>query len=460
MNYLVEKLSCHFKVSFYEEDNYIFPDGYQFVITYNGERNFSIYRQFSYPIYDGYESISDVVYEELLFLQSFYQESKQKPKLDYECSMGCCYDEEMAGFFNLESEEELFEFVKYFIKVEPTHVNLDISLLMNLYPEKTMQYVEECKKEQERLLYLYDLGWKDFHMSKGNSVYEKGQVLMNERGTVLVGMGGIEFEQLINTLKIMDYKENEYLHIGLKYTIVKNEFSTIVCDTKLIEEVRRHIEHLNFFNYDELIFYISDTEIIIAKCSCYWAIVMPIKMKVQDAIKFEKKNLAEKMNNLELIDPEKYVEKENLDFTKITASQFEELCKVILSVLGFKHIISRGHTNSPDGGVDIECDEEINQIFGVKVRHWIFQCKNAKKVNRKDIGEIPLLLKECNAEGYGLFYTGKFTAQTLERLKGMDNDEKNEIQYWDGFMLSEIIRENLRIKKAFSELIEINQSRT
>lgn len=69
------------------------------------------------------------------------------------------------------------------------------------------------------------------------------------------------------------------------------------------------------------------------------------------------------------------------------------------------------------------------------------------------------MLKECNAEGYGLFYTGKFTAQTLERLKGMDNDEKNEIQYWDGFMLSEIVRENPRIKKAFRELIEINQFR-
>ncbi len=52
----------------------------------------------------------------------------------------------------------------------------------------------------------------------------------------------------------------------------------------------------------------------------------------------------------------------------ITAPQFEELCKVILSVLGFKNIVLRGHTNSPDGGVDIECDEEIKQIFGIKVR--------------------------------------------------------------------------------------------
>ncbi len=457
MNYLVEKLSCHFNVLFYEEDEYILLDGYQFVITYNGEKEFSIYRQFSYPVHELYESIKDVIYEELVFLQSFYQESKKKPKLEYECSMGCCYDEEMAGFFNVESEKELFELVKYFIKVEETHVDLDISLLMNLYPEKATQYVDECKKEQERLLYLYDYGWKDFQMSKGSLVYERGQVLMNERGTVLVGMGGIEFEQIINTLKIMDYKENEYLHIGLKYTIMKNEFSTIVCDTKLIEEVRRHVEHLNFFNYDELIFYISDTDIVIAKCSCYWAIVMPIKMKVQDAVKFEKKNLAEKMNSLELIDPGKYIEKENLDFSKITAPQFEELCKVILSDLGFKHIISRGHTNSPDGGVDIECDEEIKQIFGVKVRHWIFQCKNAKKVDRKDIGEIPLLLKERNAEGYGLFYTGKFTAQTLDRLKGMDNDGQNEIKYWDGFMLSEIIWENPRIKKAYRELIENNR---
>ncbi len=35
------------------------------------------------------------------------------------------------------------------------------------------------------------------------------------------GIGRIEFEQIINTLKIMDYKENEYLHIGLKYTLIR-----------------------------------------------------------------------------------------------------------------------------------------------------------------------------------------------------------------------------------------------
>ena len=78
-------------------------------------------------------------------------------------------------------------------------------------------------------------------------------------------------------------------------------------------------------------------------------------------------------------------------------------------------------------------------------------------MDRKDIGEIPLLLRERNAEGYGLFYTGKFTAQTLDRLKGMEDDGEKEIKYWDGFMLSEIIRENPRIKKAFRELIENHQ---
>lgn len=109
--------------------------------------------------------------------------------------------------------------------------------------------------------------------------------------------------------------------------------------------------------------------------------------------------------------------------------------------------------NTPDGGVDIECDEEIEQIFGKKIRHWIFQCKHTKsQIYRKDIGEIPCLLQEFNAEGYGLFYTGVFSAQTLDRLKRIGNDNRIEVQYWDNFELAGIIRKNENVKKMYSDI--------
>ena len=105
--------------------------------------------------------------------------------------------------------------------------------------------------------------------------------------------------------------------------------------------------------------------------------------------------------------------------------------------------------------VDIECDEEVEQIFGKKKRHWIFQCKHMKtQICRKDVAEIPCLLSEFNADGYGLFYTGTFTTQTLDRLKGLRNEGGKEIQYWDNFELARIINKYANVKNMYLDMMK------
>lgn len=136
-----------------------------------------------------------------------------------------------------------------------------------------------------------------------------------------------------------------------------------------------------------------------------------------------------------------------IQFDKLSAEKFELLCKEILAAFGFGNIISRGNTNASDGGVDIECEEQVKEIFQTYTNRWIFQCKHMKaQIDRKDISEIPDLLNEFKAQGYGIFYTGTFTPQTIDRLK--EKTCKNDkIKYWDGFEIKRMISQMEQKKK-------------
>lgn len=53
-----------------------------------------------------------------------------------------------------------------------------------------------------------------------------------------------------------------------------------------------------------------------------------------------------------------------------------------------------------------------------EIRTWLWQCKSGKvKLNRKDIVEIPYLLKENKATCYGLFCSNMLTPSAIIRFK-------------------------------------------
>lgn len=112
--------------------------------------------------------------------------------------------------------------------------------------------------------------------------------------------------------------------------------------------------------------------------------------------------------------------------TKLDDRAFEKMCRDLFVDMGFQNVTQRGNTRASDGGVDLEADMKVETILGEQKQHWIFQCKHTKaQIDRKDISEIPDLLKEFNASGYGLFYSGMLSPQTIDRIK------KNEsIKYW------------------------------
>ncbi len=85
--------------------------------------------------------------------------------------------------------------------------------------------------------------------------------------------------------------------------------------------------------------------------------------------------------------------------------------------MGLKNVHLRGKTNTPNEGVDITADEEYQAMLGHEKRIWIFQCKHTKyQIDRKDILEVPILLKKFQADRYGLFYSEVLSPATLDRI--------------------------------------------
>ena len=159
--------------------------------------------------------------------------------------------------------------------------------------------------------------------------------------------------------------------------------------------------------------------------SGFWAIIMALNGE-QDIFAVEEYKGIQEMYNklLPFISPELLHEEYN--FSKLDDRTFEKMCRDLLVDMGFQNVTQRGNTRASDGGVDLEADMKVETILGEQKQHWIFQCKHTKaQIDRKDISEIPDLLEEFQASGYGLFYSGMLSPQTMYRIK-----KKESVIYW------------------------------
>jgi hypothetical protein len=130
----------------------------------------------------------------------------------------------------------------------------------------------------------------------------------------------------------------------------------------------------------------------------------------------EKKILVDKLSTLKTINPNIILS--NLDFSTLNESEFENLCYEVLVKRGFVDVHPVGKTNAPDGGKDLIATEYIDTLTGQETRKWIWQCKHSKKsLDRKDVSEIEDLLKENNAQGYGLFCSNSISPSAVDRLE-------------------------------------------
>ena len=126
------------------------------------------------------------------------------------------------------------------------------------------------------------------------------------------------------------------------------------------------------------------------------------------------------------------------DLYQLSPDEFENMCYDLLCEEGYENVHRRGKSNTRDGGVDIEADEFVRAIHTYEKRKWIFQCKREKNLDRKELRDIEILLKEFQADRYGLFYAGIINPSVWDRCRIFS---KNSVWLFDQDWIKQKLKE-------------------
>jgi len=85
----------------------------------------------------------------------------------------------------------------------------------------------------------------------------------------------------------------------------------------------------------------------------------------------------------------------------------------------------------------------------------IFNKKNEKSISRKELIEVPLLLKEFETERYDLFSTGICTPDALKRCKIFD---EKSIYIFDEDTIKQKLREHKEVANKYFSLHSISMN--
>lgn len=326
--------------------------------------------------------------------------------------------------------DDVMKCLRFFSKIRIYDEEINEAFLEHEYPELYRVY-KELHNEKEKIYSTFMIGdWSfDNHFkniaeykSMSNAPFvEQDKVFINLQGKMIVGFTKKSFEKVCGYYMLEEQALDD-IYFGVKYCVADVLGKIKIWSMPLIMDAVLIIKYL-VLNYRFPIRYYYSSELLIIHCMDLWVCI-------KECANGSTNQIIEEKNTLQMLyrDISKYIPIEyknvDYDFSKLNEQDFEKLCCELLIAKGFKNVICRGKTNAPDNGVDIEADEEYDTLLGHKSRHWIFQCKHMKKtVDRRDICEIPFLLKEFHAEGYGIFYTNVFKPNTIDRFKTLSKGE-------------------------------------
>lgn len=408
------------------------------IVVAENEESFDIYKTFTYADEDPIACYYETTLQELAFIEELYNLTDCYPEVEYSNYTGCPFEDELVGFFSLSFQDiELMKLIKHFELANKANRPTNTKFLSENYEShytSLLQLEEENKDAINRIAKSRKLdGFAEHTSSK--ILDENDCVFLNERGTMLFGFALEAYGKIINVLKSKPIEVDD-IYFGIKFTLAKQGNKIKAFDKRLVNLGIELIYESEVTADSDIKYFIGDTFLSFL-CSEYWIIVLGIKGKNEKEILQERNELRRMSTEILSYLPEEYKYKD-YDLSTISDTEFEDMCVELIMEMGFKNVLKRGNTNAPDGGVDIEADEEIQTILKTEYRHWIFQCKHMKaQLDRRDIAEIPILLKEFNASGYGVFYTNTFTPSTINRLKIIGLDY---LEYWDKAQIENLLR--------------------
>lgn len=400
------------------------------------ENSYDIYREFLYEECYGQSVALEIIKEEMFFYECIKRSSEQLPQISYDDGMGCPFCCDSVGYFNLPLIWSDFIHLLSMFEQACQQMNLltideidKESDLFLSYKEMQSNVFKELKGLSASLC---DVHIKDMPHNK-NHCFDSVFAYVNTSKTVLTGVGLEHLSQIYGQIADKNYR----FYAGIQYFIIcaefENDLVTIV-NKRFIDEVTELFEQVNGgWDIDSFIHYsLNERSWLVVTCGELWAVIRPIKSERHEAcFTFEKNKIKSLEHDFILVAPE-HLWSRTYDFSILNDNDFENMCRDLLLEMDFRNIQVRGKTRAPDGGVDITADEEYKTLIGTEKRKWIFQCKHTKgQIDRKDLSEVRDLLQEFHADCYGLFFSGYFTPNTLDRIERICQNDKLKIQGWD-----------------------------
>lgn len=391
----------------------------------------NIYQIFTYDNYSSLIHIQEINQEQLLLMQLLGKTYGIPPAVDCYDGLGCPFVDEHVGYFDVEYDLEKINCILSAFALALTAYEideLDVEYLLNNFESDYriyLNYTDDIRFGYRMLLGSDYSSVSERFFSKFGDV---DNVYVDRVGALTVGFGEDSLKKISDLLKFDLFEaEADEIYIGFNYCLVRGGELTVSIDADYIKRINMFLDIMNIEDKDSLEYKINPYSILInTPYSDFWAIVMTLN-GTQDIFALNERQYMQEMS-LKLqpfISPELLYEE--FIFSKLDDSAFEKMCRDLLIEMGFFNVVQRGKTRVSDGGIDLEADMVVKTPFEEQKQHWVFQCKHTKaQMNRKDISEIPDLLREFNANGYGLFYSGMLSPQTIDRIKS-----KNvPIKYW------------------------------
>ena len=428
----IEKCKAVYMIDYIDKDNEIeivgrkkSEDGYitfgDVVIIDLEADSCDIYYVFTYEEYDSLLTVREIDREKLLMLQALGKSYGILPGMDSFDGMGCPFTDVHVGYFNVEYDfENIKQILGAFESAFASYGNAEIDeeYLMRNFKSEYCAFLE-CGDEIKyayRMLMEYD--YSDISERYPSKFGNIDNVFVDRQGAFIAGYGDDSFKKIKDSMKFQTCKADK-IYSGEKYCLAQ-------INSDYIKRINAFLDIMEVEEKDCQEYEISQNILVVKTLySGFWAIIMALNGAQDIFAAKEYKGIQEMYNKLlPFISPE--LLHEEYDFSKLDDRAFEKMCRDLLVDMGFQNVTQRGNTRASDGGVDLEADMKVETILGEQKQHWIFQCKHTKaQIDRKDISEIPDLLEEFQASGYGLFYSGMLSPQTLDRIK-----KKESIIYW------------------------------
>lgn len=387
-----------------------------------------IYYVFTYEEYYSLLTVREIDREKLLMLQALGKSYGILPGMDSFDGMGCPFTDVHVGYFNVEYNfENIKQILGAFESALASYGNAEIDeeYLMRNFKSEYCAFLECGDEIKYAYRMLMEPDYSDISERYPSKFGNIDNVFVDRQGAFIAGYGDDSFKKIKDSMKFQTCKADK-IYSGEKYCLSQSGELKVSINSDYLKRINAFLDIMEVEEKDCQEYEISQNILVVKTLySGFWAIIMALNGAQDIFAAKEYKGIQEMYNKLlPFISPE--LLHEEYDFSKLDDREFEKMCRDLLVDMGFQNVTQRGNTRASDGGVDLEADMKVETILGEQKQHWIFQCKHTKaQIDRKDISEIPDLLEEFQASGYGLFYSGMLSPQTLDRIK-----KKESIIYW------------------------------